>query len=233
MYGSAYSQNPYGGRTVAYAAQDVRLAFIRKVYNLLFTSLLVTVGVGWFCTRPAILPGMLKAFPIFLIGSLLVGFGMAFARRASGLNLALLFLYSALQGAVFGPVLFMIERFAPGIPLQAAVLTVAVFGGLSFYVLTTRKDFSYLGGALFMGLMGLVAVGLLSLFFPAMLSGLGIVYSAAGILIFGGYVLYDTSMIMNKLEPDEAVFGAMSLYLDFINLFWYILRLLMELNRRN
>src|SRR5438105_2724673 len=136
-----YSSPMYGGygTTVAHSPVDVRADFIRKVYQLLFLSLLVTVGVGALCAQPAVLPAMLPVLPIFLIAGLGVGIGMAFARRNAQLAFALLLVYSALQGAVFGPVLTMIERYAPGIPMQAAVLTIATFGALSFYAITSKR----------------------------------------------------------------------------------------------
>src|SRR5206468_12923416 len=98
------------------------------------------------------------------------------------LSFALLLLYSALQGAVFGPLLTMIERYAPGIPMQAGVLTIAAFGALSFYAITSKRDFSYLGGFLAIGLIGLIVAGLLFMFLPAMRTGFGLVYSVVGIL---------------------------------------------------
>jgi FtsH-binding integral membrane protein len=214
---------------VAYAPADVRADFIRKVYQLFFTSLLATVAVGAFCTQPTVLPGMLAMLPALLIGGLIVGFIMAFARRTTGVNVALLYLYAAIQGAIVGPILTLVERAAPGIPLQAAILTATAFGGLSLYVLHTKKDFSYLGGMLFVSLLGLLVAGIVMFFVQIPL--LSTVYSLLGVLIFCGYILYDTSVIMTRLGPEEAVAGAISLYLDFINLFWFILRLLLNSRR--
>jgi protein lifeguard len=220
----------YGG-AVAHAPQDVRAEFIRKVYHLFFTSLLATVAVGWVCSQPAVLPVMMPLMLPLLIVQIVLSFAVAFVRRSSAGALVLLYIYAAVWGAILGPLLTMIDKFAPGIPMQAGVITVATFGGLSLYVLQTKKDFSYLGGFLFAGVIGLLVAGFVMFFFHSSL--MSMVYSVFGILIFCGYVLYDTSQIMNKLAPDEAVFGAVSLYVDFINLFLFILRLLMELNRRD
>jgi FtsH-binding integral membrane protein len=222
---------PYMPNVVAYAPTDVRAEFIRKVYHLFFLSLLVTVGVGWFCAQPTVMPGVMALFPLVIIGEFVCILALAFARRTTGLNVFLLYLFGALQGAIFGPVLMMVNKVAPGVPAQAAVLTIATFGGLSLYVLQTKKDFSYLGGMLFVALIGLIVAGIVMFFVHTPL--LSMVYSFFGILIFSGYILYDTSVIMTKLGPDEAVTGAINLYLDLVNLFWFILRLLMELNRRD
>ncbi len=217
----------FSDRTVAQALPDVRAEFIRKVYNLFFLSMIVTVGVGVGCATVA--PAMIGMLMPLMIGGLVVGLIMSFTRSIPGVNLGMLILYSAIQGAILGPLLTLLNRVAPGIPLQAAVMTVAVFGGLSLYAMQSKKDFSYLGGMLCIAAVALLIGGIVMMFVQSSL--LSMLYASAGILIFGGFVLYDTSQIIHKLTPDEAVGGAISLYLDFIGLFYMILRLLMELNR--
>ncbi|HZT41160.1 MAG TPA: Bax inhibitor-1 family protein [Chthonomonadaceae bacterium] len=127
--------------------------------------------------------------------------------------------------------LTLVNRVAPGIPAEAAILTAAVFGGLSLYAIQSKRDFSFMGGFLFVGLLALVVTGIVLIFVHAAL--LQTIYTFVGVLIFSGYVLYDTSLILKKLGPNDTVTGAISLYLDLINLFWFILQLLMEFNRRN
>ena len=223
--------SPYHYGVVSDAPDQVRAEFIRRVYNLFFLSMLITVAAAYFAAQPAIMPAVLGMFPALLIGGLVVGLVMAFTQHKPGINVAMLVLYSVIQGAIAGPLLLLLNRFAPGIPLQAAVLTVTVFGGLSFYAATSKKDFSFLGGFLTIAVLGLIVAGIVMFFFQTPL--LSMIYSIAGILIFSAYVLYDTSNIMHRMGPDQVVGGAISLYLDFINLFWFILRLLMELNRRD
>ena len=225
-YEAAISTN-----AVANAPMDVRAAFLRKVYHPFFLSLILTVGVAWVAVQPPLREPMTGLVPLFLIAGLVCIVALSFARRVPVLNVTLFYLYAALQGAVVGPILLQVERTAPGVPAQAALLTVATFGALSLYVLQTGKDFSYLGGMLLVGLIALLVSGIAMFFVHSSL--VNTLYSLAGILIFCGYVLYDTSVIMNRLGPDDAVTGAISIYLDFINLFWFILRLLMQLSRRN
>jgi FtsH-binding integral membrane protein len=225
-YGIANSQG-----FVAYASPDVRADFIRKVYSLFFLSVLVTVAVGAFCAQPALAPAMLGLTPILLIAGFVVIIALMFARRTPGLNVALLYLFAAIEGAVYGPALTLIQRQAPGIPAQAAFLTAAVFGGLSLYALQSKRDFSYLGGFLFAGLIAMVVAGFVMFFFHSAL--MYTIYCVVGVLIFCGYVLFDTSLIMKKLGPDEAVTGAINLYLDLLNLFWLILQLLQGSSRRD
>ncbi len=222
--GMGYDYDVYTGRTVANAPDSVRAEFIAKVYRIFLLSVLVTVGVGWFCAQPAVLPIVAPMVGGVALVGFLVGIVMAVSARVPGLNLAMLLLYSVFQGAVVGPVLTMVEANAPGVGANAAYLTLAVFTGLTLYTLNTKKDFSFLGGFLFTALICLLVCGLLLFFLPSAAGSL--LYSLAGVVIFCGYILYDTSMIMRRLGPDEAVSGAIGLYLDLVNLFWFILRLL-------
>ena len=222
---------PMNYRTVASAPDYVRAEFIRKVYNLLFTAMLTTVCVGYVATRPGIIQISTALMMPLLIASFICGIVMAFLKKTTGVNLAIFMLYSALTGAFFGPLLTMIDKFAPGVPVQAGAITVAVFGGLSFYAIQSKKDFNYLGGFLFAALLGLIVAGIVMFFVHS--SMMSMIYSIFGILIFCGFILYDTSQIMTRLNPDEAIRGSIELYLDFLNLFMFILRLLTELNRRN
>ena len=114
--------------------------------------------------------------------------------------------------------------------------TSAAFAGLSFFGLVTKRDLGPIGTFCHMALWGLIAFGLLSIFFPSMQSGgMGILYNVAGILIFAGLTAYDTQKIkeMNIIgnegteeDQKEAIYGALTLYLDFLNLFLHILRLM-------
>ncbi len=220
---------PYG--VVANAPAEVRADFIRRVYNLFFLSVLVTVGAGWFCAQPTMIEPMLRMRTLFLIGEIVCIIALFFTSRTPGVNVFLLYLFAAIQGALLGPLLVLVNHALPGIPAQAAVMTTAVFGGLSLYALQSRRDFSYLGGFLFVALIALIVGGIVMWFIHSSL--LSMLYSVGGILIFSGYVLYDTSLIMRRLGPNDAVIGAINLYLDLINLFLFILQLLSELNRRN
>ena len=111
------------------------------------------------------------------------------------------------------------------IVLQALVLTAAVFISLTTYVFVTKKDFSFLGAGLFAGLLCLLVWGMLNSFFDFGLGG-RMVFSLAGALIFVGYILYDTSMILHYFGPDDYIMAAITLYLDIVNLFLYLLEIL-------
>lgn len=223
QFGTAYtSTQGYG--VVASASERERAEFVRSVYRVFLLSLGVTVLTGWLTAQPAVLPAVLPMLGGVVLLGFVAGLAMAFASRVPGVNLALLLVYSAFQGAVVGPVLVLVERTTPGVGANAAVLTLAIFGALTGYTLISRRDFSYLGGFLFAALIGLVVSGFVLLFLQA--PALGLLYSYAGAVIFCGYILYDTSQIMHRLRPEESVSGAIALYLDLVNLFWFILRIL-------
>lgn len=222
---------PYMPQFVAQASPEVRSDFIRRVYGFFFLSLLVTVIVGYFTAQPTVMPIALGLSLPLMIGEFACLLGLYFARRIQGLNMLLFFGFSAILGALTGPALVMANAVAPGVPAQAAILTVATFGGLTMYAMQSRKDFSYLGGFLFVALIALMVASFVMFFIHS--SFMSMIYSVAGVLIFSGFVLYDTSNIMLRLRPDETLIGAINLYLDFINLFWMILNLLMQLQRRD
>ena len=217
----------YGQNFVADLSTEAKSDFIRKVYGTFFVSLLVTVGAGFVASQ--YIEAIFSAFPILMIATLIIGIAMAFTKRMKGVNVALFAIYSCLQGAVLGPYLTVLSAKYPGLPAEAGWLTVSVFGALTVFVFASKKDFSFIGGFLGIAMIGLIVAGLVMFFVHA--AWLSTIYSVVGVLIFAGYILYDTSQIMLRLQPGEEIAGAIDLYLDFIGLFWFILRLLT--NRRS
>jgi uncharacterized protein len=110
-------------------------------------------------------------------------------------------------------------------------ISAATFGAMSLYGYTTQRDLTGVGSFLFMGLIGVVIASLVNIFLQS--SGLGWVISVAGVLIFVGLTAYDTQKIKEMYDVNDdgtiagrkAVMGALTLYLDFINLFLMLLRL--------
>ena len=222
---------PQSSNFVINAPSLAQSAFVRKVYSLFFVSALVTALVGAFCFQAGVAAALAPFFLLLNIAEIGVFIGLMFARRTTGLNVALLYLFAGLNGAIMGPILLRYNQLMPGLPLQAALLTLTIFGGLTLYVMQTGKDFSFLGGTLLVALIGLIVTGFIMMFFHV--AGLYLLYAFAGAVIFGGFVLYDTSNIMRRLAPGDEVAGAISLYLDLINLFWYILEILGIFGRRD
>ena len=133
------------------------------------------------------------------------------------------FAFAGLMGAGLGPMLSYYAAVNPSIIVQAFAGTAAVTFGLSFYALTTRKDFSFLGGFLMVGLIVILLASLANIFFA--MPVLSIAISAGAVLIFSLLILFDTSRIINGGETNY-IRATVSLYLDIYNLFVHLLHLI-------
>lgn len=230
----------FPGYTGAMAAPlDERLVFIRKTYAHLagaivafvgLSFLLYAVGAGEMILR--VLGGnrigwllLLGAF--VLAGSLATS--MAQGARSLGTQYAGLGLYTLAEAIIFSPMIFIASIIAPGVLPLAAGITLVTFAGLSFYTLITKTDFSFLRTAIVVGsivALGVIVCGALFGF------SLGIWFSAAMILLASGMILYSTSKVMHTYNTDQYVAAALELFAAVALLFWYVLRLLMSLQRR-
>ncbi len=136
---------------------------------------------------------------------------------------------TALMGVSLSLLLF---RYTGASVARTFFITAASFGALSLYGYTTKRDLTAVGKFLFMGLIGLVLASLVNMFFPS--GTMSFVISVAGVLIFSGLIAYDTQKIKEQYaeswgrETAEkvAIFGALSLYLDFVNLFQFLMSFL-------
>ena len=126
----------------------------------------------------------------------------------------------------------LLMRYTDASVARTFFVTAASFGALSLYGYTTKRDLSAMGKFLFMGLIGLVLASLVNMFFPS--GPMSFIISVAGVLIFSGLIAYDTQKIKEQYaeswgrETAEkvAIFGALSLYLDFVNLFQFLMSFL-------
>ncbi|KAJ1922320.1 hypothetical protein H4219_000182 [Mycoemilia scoparia] len=109
--------------------------------------------------------------------------------------------------------------------LQALILAIALFVSLTLFTFQSKYDFSKLGPILFFALLGVIFVGLINIFIPFG-STFRLVIAVVSVIIFCGFILFDTYMIINHLYPDQYIDACISLYLDFINLFLNLLRIL-------
>lgn len=210
---------------VMQAAVNIRMGFLRKVYGLLSLQLLMTVIVsGTFMFIPAIRSYVqtndwLLQFAFLL--SIIVLIVLYIKRKDSPANLILLAAFTVIQAYFVGVIITFCDVV---IVFQALILTVTVFLGLTAYTFQSKRDFSSLGSGLFAALCCLLVGSLLSCFIAS--SAMELVLSWAGAVIFCLYIIYDTQMLMQKLSPEEYIFATVSLYLDLINLFIEILKIL-------
>ena len=158
----------------------------------------------------------------------LVGLGLLFVVQAtanSGKGLVAVFAFTGVMGAALGPMLNYYLALPNGgsLVMQAMGGTAIVFLGLSGYALTTRKDFSYMGGFLIVGLLVAIVASIANIFLA--IPALSLTISAAVVLIMSGLILFDTSRIINGGETNY-IRATVALYLDIYNLFVHLLHLL-------
>lgn len=226
-----------------------RSTFLKRVYGLFTASIIfsaVGAGValyGGLSSSQAVLrvggqnvvvPPLVAFFGQHYIIAMLVMmgavFGASMVRHVKGLNLVALFGMASVIGVVIAPTLFY-ATLASGIgktlsssPVRDAfVLSAVGFTGLTAYALTSGKDFSFLRGAVSMGLWVIIGAALLNIFVGSSVFSLAI--SSVAVLLFGAFVLYDTSRLLHS-DEDDAVGGAIQLYLNFLNIFLALVRIL-------
>jgi FtsH-binding integral membrane protein len=148
------------------------------------------------------------------------------AQMSVGSVQAIYWAVTALMGVSLSLLLF---RYTGASIARTFFVTAAAFGALSLYGYTTKRDLTAMGKFLFMGLIGLILAGLVNMIWPS--GTLGFIISAAGVLIFSGLIAYDTQKIKeqyaeawgSEVAEKVAIFGALSLYLDFVNLFQFLM----------
>ncbi|XP_060101971.1 protein lifeguard 4-like [Heteronotia binoei] len=219
------------GSNVASASVHIRMAFLRKVYSILSVQVfLTTVTSAVFLYSTTIRtfvhesPGVLL---LSLLGSLAVIVALTIYRHQHPVNLYLLFGFTLLEALT---VAITVTFYEVSVVLQAFILTTAVFLALTVYTLQSKRDFSKAGAGLFACLWILLLSGFLRIFFYSEVAEL--VFAAAGALLFCGFIIYDTHLLMHKLSPEEYILAAINLYLDVINLFLHLLRLLEAFNKK-
>ena len=214
---------------------EVMSAFMAGVYRWMTLGLLLTAGTAWFtATTPAMLQ-IVFGTPFVFFGLIIAEFGLVMAISAAIHRLSataasgLFLLYSALNGVTLSSVLL---TYTGASVVQAFVVSAGMFGAMSAYGMITKKDLTSWGSFLFMGLIGVVIASLVNMFLksPAM----DFVLSGLGVIVFTGLTAYDTQKlkVMGESAPmDDAlairrgtILGALTLYLDFINLFLFLLR---------
>ncbi len=198
---------------------------IRNTYMLLSVTLLfsaLTAGVSMVLNLPH--PGLLLTLAGY--------FGLLFATakfRNSGLGLAFVFALTGFMGYTLGPILNAYLATANGsqVIMTAMGTTGAIFLGLSGYALTTRKDFSFMGGFLMVGILVAFLAGLGAVFFE--MPGLSLAVSSMFVLLMAGLILYETSNIIHGGETNY-IMATVTLFVAIFNLFTSLLHLLGFMN---
>jgi len=215
-------------------------AHMNKVYGIMSVGMLVTAGVAWAVgTSPALLgifrdpvtlqPNILGWIAMFApLGMIFLFGGMINRLSASGAQ-TFFYVFSAVMGL---SIAWIFAAFTGMSIAQTFVATSAGFAGLSLWGYTTKRDLSGMGSFLMMGLIGLIIAMVINLFLQS--GAMAFAISCIGVLIFAGLTAYDTQKIKtdylahaHAMDQEwlqkSAIMGALNLYLDFINLFMFLL----------
>ena len=210
-------------------------ALMRKVYVWMTLALAITALTAYgVASTPALLTAIYTSKVLFW-GLILTELGLVFyvSARIQRLSLStatlLFILYSIINGATLA---FIFAIYSTSIIVQTFVVTAGTFGAMAVYGYFTKKDLTSWGRLLLMALIGLIIAGVVNIFLHN--STMDLIISGIGVLVFVGLTAYDSQKIKQMLLMQEdmgetaqkvALMGALSLYLDFINLFLYLLRL--------
>ncbi len=210
-------------------------AHMNKVYGLMSVAMLITAGVAWAVgTNDAMVAAIfstpLKWVVMFAPLVMVLAFSAMITRMSVAAAQLFFYAYAAAVGLSLA---FIFAVYTSTSIAQTFLVTSIAFAGLSLYGYTTKKDLSGMGTFLMMGLIGLIVASVVNIFLAS--SALAFAVSVIGVLIFAGLTAYDTQTIKNTYlqhaqmgDQDwlgkSAIMGALSLYLDFINMFMFLLQ---------
>ncbi len=210
--------------------------YMAQVYGWMTCGLLLTAFVAWYVSQNQDLVVYIFSNSILFYGLIIAQFGLVFVlsgminRMGASLATGLFMLYSALTGLTLSSI-FVI--YTIGSVASTFVVTAGMFGALSFYGYTTKRSLSGLGSFLFMGLIGIILASLINLWLKSEALTWAVTY--IGVVIFAGLTAYDTQKLKEMGEDLDvndkenlrkfSIVGALTLYLDFINMFLMLLRI--------
>ncbi len=212
--------------------------FIRSVYNWMAIGLALTGFIAFYVSNSEIMLRIIFGNKIVFFGLIIGELALVFTLSArvhkmqASTATSLFVLYAALNGATLSSIFLLYTQSSI---TSTFFICAATFTVCSLYGMTTKKDLTSLGGFMFMGLIGIIIASLVNMFIQS--SGMAMIISYVGVLVFVGLTAYDTQKLktMARSQPHGldagvkrkgAIIGALTLYLDFINLFLMLLRIL-------
>lgn len=211
-------------------------AYMAQVYGWMTCGLLLTSIVAFYAANSEKITELLYTNRAALIGLVIVQLGLVFVlsgmiNKLSGAAATAIFmLYSALTGLTISSIFLVYTGASIG---STFVIAAGMFGAMSLYGYTTKRDLSGIGSMMFMGLIGIILASLVNIWLKS--PALTWVITYAGVIIFVGLTAYDTQKLKamgEQLNPEDkdnfrkySILGALTLYLDFINLFLMLLRI--------
>jgi FtsH-binding integral membrane protein len=229
QYRPGYSPSQLGVRP----AVALSTAFLSQAFLWMFLGLLATTAVGWLVsqmseTQLIKLSGLFLPLVFVQLG-IAFGLGLAIKRISATVGLLLFFVYAAITGITLG---FALIVYTTASVAAAGLSASAVFGGAAFYGAVTKRDLTSIGAYLFMALIGLIVASFVNLLLLQS-SAFSLIVSYVAVIIFTGLTAYHVQRIQRGdiaawagTMEKGAVMGAFLMYLDFINLFFALLRIM-------
>ncbi|KAI9248440.1 inhibitor of apoptosis-promoting Bax1-domain-containing protein [Helicostylum pulchrum] len=232
MYGSNDDDDMYK-ETIANSSKEIRLQFVRKVYSILATQLAATSALSAFYMFNDSARSWVQSnqwmLIVSMISTIIVMLALFWKARSYPLNYGLLAIFTLLEAHAVGTIVTFYKQ---TIVLQALLITLGVFIGLTIFTLQSKWDFSGMGPFLYAGIWILLIAGIVQIFLPFS-KGVQLALAIGGVIIFSGYILFDTYLIFNQYSAEDYIIASVSLYLDVINLFLRILQVLSLLSDDN
>jgi len=209
------------------ADRDQRIGFLRKVYSILSIQVALTSAICClFITNEAtkaFVQSHIDFVPMISFVTIGVLIWLHVQRKNYPTNFFLLAAFTVLQAISVGAICTLYDNW---IVVKAAMVTAAVFGSLTMYTFNSKQDYSSWGAALFCGLWIMIVMSFMHVVFFADSPIVDEVVASLGAGLFCLFIIYDTHMIMKRLSPEEYIVASINLYLDIINLFLEILRIM-------
>ncbi|MFP6177056.1 Bax inhibitor-1/YccA family protein [Helicobacter pylori] len=220
LYDRADSHNAYAEDSLLRESELV--GFVKTTYKFFAGSLLLaTIGALLGLMN---FQAVVQYKWVFFIAEIAALFGLMFSKSKPGLNLFMLFAFTSLSGITLVPLLGMvIAKAGLGAIWQALGMTTVVFGLMSVYALKTKNDLANMGKMLFIALIVVLVCSLINLFLGSPM--FQVVIAGASAILFSLYIAYDTQNIVKGMY-DSPIDAAVSLYLDFLNVFISILQII-------
>ncbi|WP_120940390.1 Bax inhibitor-1/YccA family protein [Helicobacter pylori] len=220
LYDRADSHNAYAENSLLQESELV--SFVKTTYKFFAGSLLLaTIGALLGLMN---FQAVVQYKWVFFIAEIAALFGLMFSKSKPGLNLFMLFAFTSLSGVTLVPLLGMvIAKAGLGAVWQALGMTTIVFGLMSVYALKTKNDLANMGKMLFIALIVVLVCSLINLFLGSPM--FQVVIAGASAILFSLYIAYDTQNIVKGMY-DSPIDAAVSLYLDFLNVFISILQII-------
>ena len=227
-----HSHQPF----VSTLAEEKRVAFYRKTYTHVALAVLLFIVVEYLFFQSPVIVNFAASLMggwswLVLLGAFMLvtnyAEGLALKSQDKNVHYMSLLIYVIAEAFIFIPMLLIAFNMIDGVAMlqQAAVMTIALFIGLSAIVFFTKKDFSFLRSILVMGFMialGLIVAGTIFGF------DLGLWFSVAMVALAASSILYTTSNMVHKYSEEQYVAAALGLFASLMLLFWYILRIFMS-----